>query len=584
MTRLQQSQNDCSPDRGATLAPRFRGFSLIEVVVSIGLFLVLFLALFGILRSSLVLSSLTKAKATAVELANTQMEYLRGMSYSTIGTVGGIPSGTVPQTSTSTVDGINFIMHSYVEYYDDPADGLGAADTNHITTDYKKGKVTVSYAVSGLTKQVVLFSNFVPPGIESATNGGLLSLHVVDATGANLPNATVQIVNTATSPTVNFATFTDMNGLVTIDGVATSSQYQIYVSRSGYSSAQTYARASPNMNPTPGYLTTVKNQTTSGTFAIDRLATLMLSSFSPATTNTYSDSFASGASLANQSNTQVAGSALMLASQMLSGSARSIPIAPNAVNGWGILSATIATTTGTSLSVRVDDPSGTPLPDSVLAGNSAGFSSFPVSLTGVATTSYPSLALEAILTSNSTTTTPSLLDWSLTHTDGPAPLPNVAFTLIGTKTIGATSGGAPIYKTIVSDTTGTTGVKNESLEWDAYSLVTTLPLIESCVAAPYSLPPAASMAASIIAGTPSATTLPVLVTDSAGNALSYAKVVLTRSDYAATVPTSACGIAYFNGLSAGTYAATVTATGYTPKAFSGIVVSGHTATSTLSLP
>jgi hypothetical protein len=60
--------------------------------------------------------------------------------------------------------------------------------------------------------------------------------------------------------------------------------------------------------------------------------------------------------------------------------------------------------------------------------------------------------------------------------------------------------------------------------------------------------------------------------------------VLTKSGYAATVPTSTCGTAYFNNLSNGTYNATVSAAGYTTKTFLNISVSGHTATTTLSLP
>lgn len=562
-----------------------RGFSLIDVIVGVALMLVLFLSLFGILRASLILSAFTKAKATATELANTQMEYMRGISYDTLGTISGIPAGVVPQFATSTVDGIPYVTHTYIEYYDDPADGTGVSDTNHITTDYKKGKVTISYSVSGLAKTVVLFSNFVPPGMETATNGGTLSLHVVDATGADLSDATVQIVNTTTAPTINFTTFTDTNGLVTSDGAATSSQYQIYVSRSGYSSAQTYVRDSQNANPTPGYLTIVKNQTTSATFAIDRLATLILSSFSPAITNTFSDSFASSGNIASQTNTQISGGTLTLASEMLSGSAHSISITPSYLTGWGILGATLATTTGTSIVIHVDDTFGTPLPDSVLAGNSAGFSSFPVSLTDIATSSYPGLTLEADLTSASTTTTPSLFSWSISHTEGPAPLSNVAFTLTGTKTIGTTSGGVPIYKTVLSDTTGTTGIKTESLEWDSYSLVlSALPLIESCTATPYQLPPATATTSALIAGALTTNTLPLFVEDSAGNALSNAKVILTTDGYAATIPTSLCGLAYFNGLASATYTATVSAPGHTTTTFPGIPVSGHTATKIVTLP
>jgi hypothetical protein len=569
-----------------------RGFSLIDVIVGIALMLVLFLALFGLLRASLVLSTITKAKAAAVELASTDMEYLRGLSYSALGTVGGIPAGTVPQTATSTIDGITYVTSTFIEYVDDPADGTGTNDTNGITTDYKVGEVTVTYTIYGLTKTVRLVSNFVPQGIETTTNGGTLSIHVVDATGANMGNATVQVVNTSLSPTVNLTTYTDSAGLVTLGGAATSSQYQITVSRTGYSSAQTYARVSPNMNPTPGYLTVVMNQTTSTTFAIDKLASLALASFSPAVTTAFTDTFTSSANLASQTNTQVSGGALTLSNgaypvgYALSGSAHSLPFSPSYLDGWGILSASIATSTGTSVVVHVDDTAGALLPDSVLPGNSVGFSSFPVVLTTIATSSYPGLSLEADLTSDATTTTPSLLTWSLSHTEGPESLPNVAFTLTGTKTIGTTSGGASLYKTIVNDTTGAHALKNESLEWDAYSLALSggAPLIESCSAAPYQLQPGTATTTTLIIGTPTATTLPLDIVDTSSAAIPGAEIILSNATYAATELTSGCGLAYFNGLTSGNYSATVSAPGHATHIFSPIGVAGHTATTTLTLP
>ena len=562
-----------------------RGFSLIDVVVGVALLLLLFLALFGVLRASLVLSTLAKAKAAGIEVANTQMEYLRGLSYDVLGTVGGIPAGPVPQVATSTVDGVIYVTRTYIQYQDDPADNTGASDTNHVTTDYKEGKVTVSYAINGLAKAIILVSKFVPPGIESSTGGGTLSLHVVGAYGANLGDAIVHIVNTATNPTVDLSTFTDTSGFVLLGGVATSSQYQIFVSRSGYSSAQTYARTAQNVNPTPGYLTVAKDQTTPGTFQIDLLATLTLMSFSPATTTMFSDSFADTSKLASQTDTRVSGGSLILTDESLSGSALSNSIAPTALDGWGVLSATLSTPSGTSLVVHVDDGSGTPLPDAVLAGNIAGFSSFPVSLTGIATSSYPVLKLEANLTSEATTTTPSLLDWSFSHTEGPIPFPNLSFTLTGAKTIGTDSGDLPIYKTTVSDSTGATASKTETLEWDAYAL--TLPsasLIESCPASPYALAPAQASSTALIIGSQTANTLPLIIETTASTTIAGAVVVLAKSGYAATVPTSACGLAYFGGLASGTYSATVSATGHATKAFPNISVAGHTATTTLTLP
>ncbi len=232
-----------------------KGFGLVEVIVGIALMLIFFLSLFGILRASLMLSVLTKAKASAVELASSQMEYLRGLSYDSLGTVEGIPSGTIPQMATTTIDGIPYAVRTLIIYSDNPADGSGVQDSNGITTDYKIGKVSVSYFMSGLTKSVEFISNFVPPGIESSTGGGTLLIHVVDAANANVGDAEVHIINASVSPPVDFTTFTNVDGLVTIGGSATSSEYRIHVSRDGYSSAQTYPRTAQNVDPSPGYLT-----------------------------------------------------------------------------------------------------------------------------------------------------------------------------------------------------------------------------------------------------------------------------------------------------------------------------------------
>lgn len=562
-----------------------KGFGLVDVIVGVALMLVIFLALFGVLRASLILSTLAKAKAYAVELASTQMEYLRGLSYDALGTAGGIPAGQVPQTATTTIDGVSYVVRTFIIYKDDSADGSGAQDSNGITTDYKIGKVVISYSLNGLAKEINLLSNFVPPSVESSTGGGTLSVHVVDATSADVTDATVHVVNTSTSPVVDFTTFTNTGGLALIGGAATSSEYQIYVSRTGYSSAQTYARAGQNVNPTPGYLTVSKDQVTGGTFFIDRLSTLSLASFSLAVTTTFSDTFADSSNFASQTGTQVAGGLLTLTNEGLSGSASSVSIEPSYLKGWGILSATLSTPSGTTAVVRIGDALGASLPDSVLPGNATGFSSFPVSLTGIPTASYPVLTLSAELTSNSTTTAPGILDWSVSRTNGPIPLPNVAFVLTGAKTIGTDADGKPLYKTTVSDTTGAISEKTETLEWDSYSLA--LPnanLIESCSASPFSLAPASAINVAILSGAPTTNILPVIVENNASSTIANAKVVLTKSGYAATIPTSACGFAYFNGLTSGSYSATVSKSGYATTTFPGIVVAGHTATTTLVLP
>lgn len=262
------------------------GFSLVDVIVGVALMLVLFLALFGILRASLTLSALTKAQAAAIELANTQLEYLRGLSYDALGTVGGIPAGTVPETSVTTKSGISYTTHTFVAYVDDPADGSGTDDSNGITTDYKRARITVSYSVAGQEKSAVLVSNFAPPNIESSSGGGTLVIVVVDALGAPVAGATAHITNPSLSPSVDVTTFTDSAGEVSLLGAATSTDYRVTLSKDGFSSTRTYARDATNANPNPGPLTVVKDQTTAQTFAIDQLSTVILSAQTPDATTT----------------------------------------------------------------------------------------------------------------------------------------------------------------------------------------------------------------------------------------------------------------------------------------------------------
>jgi len=261
-----------------------RGVTFIDVVVGTALVVIIFMALVGVLRASLLVSSTAKAKAAATSLAENEMEYIRGLTYDNVGTVGGIPAGVIPQTQTQVLDGASYTERVLIEYVDDPADGSAGSDANGITIDYKVVKVSVSYTLRGVTNTISLVSNFAPPGIESTNGGGTLQINVVNASGAAVPGATVTIVNASTSPAVNFTTFSNSSGIVYLPGAATSTQYQITATKAGYSTAQTYARAGANQNPNPGYLTIVKNQTTTGTFAIDTFSTLNVSTLLASTT------------------------------------------------------------------------------------------------------------------------------------------------------------------------------------------------------------------------------------------------------------------------------------------------------------
>jgi hypothetical protein len=479
-----------------------RGVTLIDVLVGSALVLIIFLGLFAVVRASLAVTTLARMKSTATTMTEKQMEYIRSLNYDAIGTVGGIPAGLLPQSATTSDSGITFTTRTFIEYHDDAADGLGSSDANGITTDYKQVKVTTSYVANGAVRSITLASTFAPPGIETTTGGGTLQANVVNQTGAPVAGASVRVVNASTSPTIDVTTFSDSGGVVQLPGAATSTGYQLYVSKDGYSSAQTYARTGTNVNPNPGYLTVTKDHTTTGTFAIDLLASLTLRTFTQIAPGMFRDLFTDSSSVGSLSGTAVSGGALTLSgapgTYSGSGSAIASTTAPSYLATWQNASSTLSLPAATTARVQVVDGSGAPLPDSALLGNSTGFTGV-IDLSGLSTTTYPALSLKALLTSSDPNVTPSIEDWGIGYTAGPTPLPNVAFTLTGGKTIGSTAGGASIYKTTIATSTDASGVLTQSLEWDSYTLsITGHTILSVSTDTPFDILPGTNTDASVI--------------------------------------------------------------------------------------
>ncbi len=478
-----------------------RGVSLVDVLVGSALVAVIFLGLFGIIRASLAVSSLAKLKNTATAITTTQMEYIRSLSYNAIGTVGGIPSGVVPQYATTTEEGVTFVTRVFIEYEDSPADGVGGADENGITTDYKYVKVTTSYVSNEKERNVTLVSNFAPPGIETTTGGGTLQVSVVDALGAPVAGADVRIVNTSMVPSVDVTTFSNDLGVVYLGGALPSTEYEIYVTKEEYSSAQTYERDAVNVNPTPGYLTVVESQTTTSTFSIDRLSLLTLRTFSPIAPAVYVDELNTLDGFFSTNSVSATGVLTLSGasgSYPPNGSAVTDDITPLYLVSWENASTSMTLPIGTSARFFIEDGNGALLPDTDVPGNSLGFTDV-VDLSLLSTTTYPTLALRVELTSSDPLVTPSLSYLSVGYEAGPTPLPNVPFTLTGAKTIGSMTDGTPLYKTEVATTTDETGVRSMLLEWDAYILsIPSATILEEVPLSPYDLLPNTPLDASVI--------------------------------------------------------------------------------------
>lgn len=566
-----------------------RGVTLIDTLVGSALMLVVFVGIAGVFKLSIDVVTNNKARAGAIALADDRIEYMHSLAYSSIGTVGGIPSGTILQSETVVSNGVSYTRRTTIEYADDPGDGLGASDTNGITLDYKVARVDLAWESRTGTRHITLVTRITPPsGMETAclptAECGTLTATVLNAELQPVSNAQVHVVNTVTSPGIDLTTFTNTSGIVSLVGAPASTGYQITVTKTGYSTDQTYEASAQNTNPTPGPFTVSNNQTTSPTFGIDLLSNMSVNTFS-LSTNTWEDSFADESKIGPSTNIEISGNRARFAGTQpwtAPADLRSQTITPVALSRWGIFSWNDTQPSETTITYRVYYPNGsapTLVPDSVLPGNSSGFTTgTSVDLSAIPAGTYPSLILDAYLVAlNPSAPSPSVEDWDLTYTSGQGIA--IPFTMRGAKTIGSGPSGT-IYKydqTLSTDSSGVLAIPN--LEWDSYTMTvapaTGYDLASSCLPQPIVLAPNTSLSAQLYFSLHTTDSLLVDVKNSSGSALSGATIQLTKGgSYDRTIIADACGQAFFDSLTNGNYSISVSAAGFQIYSVSGVNVTG----------
>lgn len=569
-----------SPDRMHRQNAHERGITLIDTLVGVALMAMVFVGIASAFQLSVKIVTNNKARAGAIALADQRMEYIRSLGYGAVGTVGGIPSGLIPQNETITLNGVPYTRRTYIEYDNDPKDGSGTT-----TENYKAAKVQVFWTEKRTPYNVTLVTRVSPTnGIAITVPGGTLTIYSINSLGNPLPGASLTIVNASSSPAVNFSTFTDASGTATILGVPAAAGYQITVTSPGDSTAQTYSVTAQNTSPNPGNLTVTNTHTTSATFAIDTLGTKTINTWTQILNGTSSDPFNNTSMIATSTGIVLSGGSAMLATGSTTGEVQSVPFNPTSLATWGTFSWSDTQPATTSIRYRVYSGDGTTLiPDSLVPGNAAGFTSGSVSLVNVSTTTYPSIRLDAVFTTHNASTTPSLSLWSVTDTYGPLPLPNIAFNLVGAKTIGSGPSGT-IFKYNQNLTTGASGsITIPNLEWDNYTATisgtaTGYDIASACNPQPESLSPGAVMTSNFYLTAHTTNSLLVNVRSAATGALiPGATVSLTRTGYSSTLAADPCGQAFFPSLtSASNYSISVSATGHTTYTSNTVSVAGTT--------
>ena len=217
------------------------GFSILEVISALFIFSVITLTIYSSFQVGFKSLLRSKHRVAAAALANEKMEIIRNLPYNSIGTEGGVPSGSLPQNEEVWKSNQRFDVHTYIRYVDDPFDGVeGGNPSDDIPTDYKEVKIEVTWAGVSVGHGVILVSKFVPDGVETNVGGGTLKLNVLDGGGEGIPGVSTRIVNDEVDPHKDISTFTDASGTALLVGMPPGDRnYQISISKDGYESVTT---------------------------------------------------------------------------------------------------------------------------------------------------------------------------------------------------------------------------------------------------------------------------------------------------------------------------------------------------------
>jgi type II secretory pathway pseudopilin PulG len=560
------------------------GFSLVEILIVSAIMLVVFGGLLISFRYSLELISHSRAKLTALTLANDNMEYIRSLSYNAVGTVSGIPSGLIPQVSTTSLNGITFTKRVLVEYIDDDADGLGAADSNGITTDYKQAKVTLEWTLRGVTKEVFLVSNIIPRSIETDVGGGTVRVNVFDFDNVPLPGASVRLVNNSLIPTIDVTRAADASGIALFGGAPAGGGYEIFVTAPGYSTDQTYQATTSLPNPTTQPIAVVESSISTMNFFIDELSNLDISILTDRIDSQSVESFNDSAGIATSTDVVITGGEVTLAGGVGTYTASGVmylqEIAPSPLSGWDYI--IIEGTNTPNTNMRVQFYTGTPgsyvlVPEGDLPGNTAGFPLGAISLRGLSANLFPGVTVGVMLTTTDSNDTPQVTEMIIGYSESDIPLSSDSVELRGTKTIGTLADSSVVYKNVHNVLTNGAGeVSVSNIESDEYTaFISGYDIAESCPAEGLNVDPGTSIDLQLLLAPNAVNSMRVAVETAGGSPIVGVEVELSRSGYSETKITTGCGQVFFDGMAADIdYELNLVAPGYAPYNATGITISG----------
>lgn len=259
-----------------------KGFTLVEIIIASALFAMIGVGVYQAYASLIALVSAARVKIVATDLLNEQFELIRNLSYDKVGIQGGIPSGVLTATSTYPRDNATFTITRVIRNIDDTFDGVIGGSPNDLSpADYKMVDLEISCATCKNFQPMSVVTRVAPKNLETASTNGALFIRVFDANGQPIQGANVNVVNNKATTTITINDVTDAQGMLQIvDAPPGVNAYQITVTKSGYTTDQTYSTSTGNPNPTKPHATVLLQQVTQISFVIDQVSTVKVATLS----------------------------------------------------------------------------------------------------------------------------------------------------------------------------------------------------------------------------------------------------------------------------------------------------------------
>jgi prepilin-type N-terminal cleavage/methylation domain-containing protein len=254
-----------------------KGFSLIETLVAMAVFAVFAIGIYQAFIGAIRLVRTSGLMVEASSVANEQFEIAHNLAYSDVGLISGIPAGKLQASKMVVRGSATFLVKTTVRNIDDPFDGtLGGSPGDTSPADYKLVEIAISLPANPQFKPLAYTKFIAPKNLENSSTNGALFVHVIDANGQPVSEASVHIENNAAIPPIVVDDVTNSNGYLQIVDVPPAVEaYEVSVFKAGYSSEQTYqSGAVGNPNPIKKHATVAAQTVTDISFSIDVTGTV----------------------------------------------------------------------------------------------------------------------------------------------------------------------------------------------------------------------------------------------------------------------------------------------------------------------